>query len=290
MRPRLEDHLLQEVIGMERASAVDDPLTADAYARLVEALRAGRRLGDVGGAAPAPGELFSTTRHVRELGIVLDALLAVGATDAEELEVFLLRRAGRAEAGRRARRTEQERRHTPTEYPLQERLDELLARRSPVDRLKLASGLLDLGLIDWHSLPDATVGLDEVGEPRETALGPPGRHCGVRVVAVEHCDTGVVLHLHWAINPMGEDGEHPPLDDEVAAEAPGWPSPPDLRLRDGLGTTYRGVVSADELHDVEELSECLTFVTHVAFAPAVPADAATLWLASDDGQIWIDLR
>jgi hypothetical protein len=289
MRPRLEDHLLQAAVEMERAVDGADPLTADAYARLAEALRAGRRLAGVGGPAPAPGEP-STAWRVRELGIVLDALLAVGAADAEELEVFLLRRAGRAEALRRARRAEQERRNTPTDYPLQERLDGLLARRSPIDRLKLARGLLDLGLIDWHFIPDATVGLDEVGAPRETSLGPPGRHCGVRVVAVEHCDTGVVLHLHWAINPTGEDGEHPPLDDEVAAGAPGWPLPPDLRLRDGLGTTYRGVVSADELYDVEELSECLTFVTQVAFAPAVPAEATTLWLASDDGQMRIDLR
>jgi len=289
MRPRLEDHLLQEAVGMERAVDVYDPLTADAYARLAEALRAGRRLADVGGAASPLAEPSRTWR-VRELGMVLDALLAVGATDAEELEVFLLQRAGRAEAGRRARRAEQERRHTPTDYPLQERLDELLARRSPMDRVKLAHGLLDLGLIDWRFLPDATVGLDEVGEPRETSLGPPGRHCGVRVVAVEQCDTGVVLHLHWAINAMEEDGEHPPLDDEVAAEAPGWPLPPDLRLQDGLGTSYRGVVSADELHDVEELSECLTLVTQVAFAPAVPAAATTLWLASDDGRIRIDLR
>jgi hypothetical protein len=289
MRPGLEDHLVQEAVGMERAIDAADPLDADAYARLAEALRAGRRLADVAGAAREPREPSRTWR-VRELGIVLDALLAVGATDAGELEVFLLMRAGRAGALRRARRAEQERRHKRRDYPLQERLNEILARRSPVDRLKLARGLLDLGLIDGYVIPDSTVGLDEVGEPRKTSLGPTGRHCGVRVLAVEHCDTGVVLHLHWAINPMREDGEHPPLDDEVAAEVPSWPLPPDLRLMDGVGTTYRGVVSADELYDVEELSECVTFVTQVVFAPAVPAHAATLWLASDDGRIRIDLR
>jgi hypothetical protein len=172
MRPGLEDHLVQEAVGMERAIDAADPLDADAYARLAEALRAGRRLADVAGAAREPREPSRTWR-VRELGIVLDALLAVGATDAGELEVFLLMRAGRAGALRRARRAEQERRHKRRDYPLQERLNEILARRSPVDRLKLARGLLDLGLIDGYVIPDSTVASTRSVSHGRRRSGPP---------------------------------------------------------------------------------------------------------------------
>jgi hypothetical protein len=134
--------------------------------------------------------------------------------------------------------------------------------------------------------------LRDVGAVHQTVLGRPGRYCGVRVLAVELCERGVVVHVHRAMHAADERQEHEPLADELAAATPGWPLTPRLRLQDSAGTVYHGRLSGVHFGDVEIIDDgdgCES-VDEVTFTPAVPDDAARLWLGSEDGSIRIDLR
>jgi hypothetical protein len=94
------------------------------------------------------------------------------------------------------------------------------------------------------------------------------------------------------MNAADDRQQHESLPDELAAATPGWPLTPTLRLHDSAGTAYRGSMSGVHFGDVEIIDEGDAYesVDVVTFAPAVPDDAAHLWLSSRDASIRIDLR
>jgi hypothetical protein len=317
-----EDHLLREAVRIEDAARDDAAQIAAVYDRLVDTARQGQSFAGVLAAEArraqqgdiesiletlipqAGGAYFWRSdlpvEELHEFATLLDALLEVGALTRPDVEAFLVRRAQVC----RRREVAPDGGGMPAVGVLDEQLDQLFAERPLDEQEQLISVLADLALFSYEAYElalDRLLALrrDEpppelwsVGEPRETHLGPPERHCGVRVLAVELCDSGVVVHLHRAINPAGAHGEHEPLADEVAAAAPSWPLLAPLRLHDDVGTAYRGGVCGADYVDAQALNEGSGHesVNDVPFAPAMPGHAARLWLACDDGSVRIDLR
>jgi hypothetical protein len=321
MRPGVEDHLLRELVRTEVNRSADAGLTAATYERLVDALRkrqplsgvlgqdaqrAGRAEDDVMiarlrllGSEPS---YFSRSPHaledLHEVATLVDFLLEVDAIESRDAEAFFMRRAD--VAGRRANANSE----ADLVGAMDDLLDALLASRSIEEGETLVDGLGHLDVLSEQRFLRARDQLDarrrdeplpelrNVGAARETVLGPPGRYCGVRVLAVELCEHGVVVHVHRAMNAADDRQQHESLPDELAAATSGWPLTPTLRLRDSAGTAYRGSLSGVHFGDVEIIDEGDGYesVDEVTFAPAVPDDAAHLWLASEDESIRIDLR
>ena len=321
MRPGLEDHLLRELVRTEVNRSEDAGLMAAMYERLVDALRKRQSLSgvlaqDARRAGRAEDDLmiaqlrslgsepsyFSRSahalEHLHEVATLVDFLLEVDAIESRDAEAFFVRRADAA--GRRAKGS----READLVGAIDDRLDALLASRSIEEGETLIDGLGHLDVLSEQRFLRARDELDvqrrdepfpelrNVGAVRQMVLGPPGRYCGVRVLAVELCEHGVVVHVHRAMTAADNRQQHEALPDELAAATPGWPLTPTLRLQDSAGTAYRGSLSGVHFGDVEIIDEGDGYesVDEVAFTPAVLDDAAHLWLASQDGSIRIDLR
>lgn len=325
MNPRIEDHLLFECIRTECHRDSDPALIAAAYERLLDAIRRDARLGGVladeaehAGADADEAMLAEVQRRqgqqsayffsrasdaledTNELAMLLEFLLDVDAIEHDDAQAFLVRR---AEATRR-------RAAAPTDGEpawigvLDDRLDDLLDPLALEERWVLLEGLGMTHVLSeeryiqardaLHALQSAASvpALLSVGKVRETLLGPPQRYCGIRILAAELCTNGVVIHAHHAINPVSESGEHEPLADEAVPDHPSWPIAPPLRLYDSNAMVYRGTFAAGQLIDLERLNEgdADSAVARVVFVPAVPPGAAHVWLASDDGDIRIELQ
>jgi hypothetical protein len=322
---RVEDFVLRQAVLMEVNGHEELDVIAAGYERLVQALRDGRALGDEHAALArqakiddiesirvamgvGEGESFGFSRsrspveQLHQLAVVLDALLAVGAVDRGDVEAFLVHR---AEVSHRAGLTD------PWDEPgevgvIDAALDGVLAGMSPGDALVALYELRGFGVISmsrWDTVERALldahpelesdvelVGPSEIGEVCDTLLGPSGRWCGVRVLAIELCEHGLALHVHQAVNPADSGGRHEPLADERMADFATWPLAPRLELHDDRGTAYRGCLEGVEL-DAQELEEeeGVQIKEVVAFAPAMAPGATRLWLASRDGRLRIDL-
>lgn len=320
MRDEVEDHLLREAVVLEVNAEGDLPQIAAAYDRLRDAGCRGERLADVLGpdvasirtdeiaailATMGPDGSGTFSRSVTSLeslhGLarLLDALLELAVMTAADVDAFLEYRA--QSCRRRITSGDDE---EPAVGILDDRLDSLVALTPTAERWDLFHGLAQLGVLGTgraerlytdlahaDQAQTAPPEIWEVGPMRATLLGPPERYCGMRVLAVELCRDGVVVHVHWAINAADAHGSRAPLADEAAAGVPPWPLAPELHLHDSAGTAYRGAVAGAGTVDADDLGEG-SFMSNepVAFAPAMPADAERLWLASGDGRLRIDLR
>jgi hypothetical protein len=128
-----------------------------------------------------------------------------------------------------------------------------------------------------------------IGEPVERWVGPAERRCGVRVLAVERCSGGIIVHLHLARASRDDDGHWPEMPDEVVgSSARDWPGFPRLWLEDDAGTRYQGGVAPDDVADARDSS--LETEAEARFSPAISNETTGLRLVSDDPQVRFTLR
>jgi hypothetical protein len=231
-----------------------------------------------------------------EIGAVLDALLAVGAISAEDVQSFLRQRIRRVAAYWAAPGV------IADDPALVAHFDGVCSDLPGDVAWRLLGSLHHAGLLstpeferrfDTARDADSTPGVGEVrvaGRPLESLLGPADRRCGVRVLAVECCEDGVVIHAHRARREVDERGRYTALPDEVLGEAAAeWPAIPRLTLHDDAGSAYRGEIPPDrpvEILQDDGIDEIAAYV----FTPAVPRGAVALWLASRDASVRIRLR